>query len=189
MADRREDNWRLQQYLFDRVIDTLRTKYGKIPMFWYETDFKEIRPGCVIFAWRHGLTDAAIDAAIRNRARIMLCPGEHCYLDYPMHPGDMPEKNWGMPVTSLEKTYSLDPSWGRGADFVRDNLLGVTGTLWSECINSPERIFYQAFPRALALAEAGWSLQERRSWPDFVRRIRPVLEDMRRRGISFSTQF
>lgn len=188
-ADCREDNWRLQQYLFDRVIDTLRTKYGKIPMFWYETDFKEIQPGCVVFAWRHGLTDAAIDAAIRNRARIMLCPGEHCYLDYPMHQGDMPEKNWGMPVTSLEKTYSLDPSWGRGADFVRDNLLGVTGTLWSECVNSPERIFYQAFPRALALAEAGWSLQERRSWPDFVRRIRPVLEDMRRRGVSFSTQF
>lgn len=188
-ATGRKENWRLQKYMFDRVIDTLRTKHGKTPMFWYETDFKDIQPGCVVFAWRHGLTDAAIDAAIRNDARIVLCPGEHCYLDYPMQAGDMPERNWGMPVTPLEKTYALDPSWGRGTDFERTNLLGVAGTLWSECIDSPERIYYQAYPRALALAEAGWSRQERRSWPDFLRRIRPILEDMRRRGVSFSTRF
>ena len=116
----------------------------------------------------------------------MLCPGEHCYFDYPMRSGDMPETNWGMPVTTLEATYSLDPSWGKGEDFEENNLFGVAGTLWSECINSPERIFYQAFPRALALAEAGWSPQKNRSWNGFLKRLRPVLLDMQRRGITFS---
>lgn len=186
-SDDRSENWRLQKYMFDRMIDTLRTKHGKTPMFWYETDFREIQPGCVVFAWRHGLTGKAIEAARRNNAQIMLCPGEHCYLDYPMQAGDMPEKNWGMPVTSLEQTYRLDPAWRQDEDFERTNLLGVAGTLWSECINSPERIYYQAYPRALALAEAGWSRMAQRSWPDFVRRLRPVLEDMRRRGVPFST--
>ena len=183
----RSENWRLQQYLFDRVIDTLRTRHGKTPMFWYETDFKEIQEGCVTFAWRNGLTKTAAEAAIANRARIMMCPGEHCYFDYPMHRGDMPEVNWGMPVTSLRQTYTLDPAWGLGDDFERDNLLGVAGTLWSECINSPERIDYQAYPRALALAEAGWSLQANRSWSSFQMRLRPLLLDMRRRGTAFST--
>lgn len=185
----RSENWRLQKYLFDNIIDTLRTRHGKTPMFWYETDFKEIQPGCVTFAWRHGLTNAAIDAAISNKARIMLCPGEHCYLDYPMANGDMPEVNWGMPVTSLQQTYALDPSWGRGEDFERNNLFGVAGTLWSECINSPERIYYQAFPRALALAEAGWSRAERRSWEGFLVRLKPLLRDMQRRGVPFSPRF
>ena len=52
----RSENWKLQGYLFDRVIDLLRTQYHKTPMFWYETDFKKIQPGCVTFAWRAGLT-------------------------------------------------------------------------------------------------------------------------------------
>ena len=166
----RSENWRLQEYLFNRVIDTLRTCYGKTPMFWYETDFKRIPEGCITFAWRHGLTAAAIRAAQENGAHIMLCPGEHCYLDYPAAPGDMPEVNWGMPVTSLEQTYRLDPSWGFGESFEQHHLFGVAGTLWSECIPTPERLFYMTYPRAMALAEAGWSPQSRRQWPDFQQR-------------------
>lgn len=185
----RSENWRLQEYLFNRVIDTLRTKYGKTPMFWYETDFKKIQPGCVAFAWRVGLTQAALDAAVSNHARIMLCPGEHCYLDYPMAQGDCPEVNWGMPLTPLRQTYALDPGFGRGEAFERDNLFGVAGTLWSECINSPERIYYQAYPRALALAEAAWSPQRVRSWEGFVKRLAPTVKDMMRRGLTYSMEY
>ena len=187
-GDRREDNWRLQEHLFNSIIDTLRTKHGKTPMFWYETDFKRIPEGCIVFAWRHGLTAAAIRAAVANDARIMLCPGEHCYLDYPMAGGDMPEVNWGMPITSLAQTYRLDPAWGFGPTsdcptFEERHLAGVAGTLWSECINSSERLYYQAFPRALALAEAGWTPQARRDAADFDRRLQAALRDMARRGI------
>lgn len=185
----RSENWRLQEYMFNRVIDTLRTKYGKTPMFWYETDFKKIQPGCVTFAWRHGLTKRALEAAVANNAKIMLCPGEHCYFDYPMAPGDMPEVNWGMPIIPLKRTYELDPAWGMGSDFEQNNLFGVAGTLWSECINTPERIYYQAYPRALALAEVGWSPVASRSWEGFLKRLSPVLKDMMRRGITFSMQY
>ncbi len=179
----RNDNWRLQKYMFDRVIDFLHRKLDKTPMFWYETDFHEIQPGCIVFAWRHGLTATAIDAAIRCNAKIMLCPGEHCYLDYPAAKGDMPEVNWGMPVTSLAQTYRLDPAWGYGKDFEANNLFGVAGTLWSECINSTERLYYMAFPRALALSEAGWSQQENRDYQDFLKRLARISRDMHRRGI------
>ena len=185
----RSENWRLQGYLFDHIIDMLKTKHHKTPMFWYETDFKKIQPGCVTFAWRVGLTKEALDAAIRNNARVMLCPGEHCYLDYPMAKGDMPEVNWGMPTTTLKNTYDLDPSWGMGDEFEKNNLFGVAGTLWSECINTPERIYYQAYPRALTLAEVGWSQGKNRSWNGFLHRLKPTLNDMMRRGITFSLEY
>lgn len=187
-----EGLWRLQQYMFDRVIALLRDELGKTPMFWYETDFREIQPGCITFAWRHGLTQAAIDAAKRCDAKIILCPGEHCYLDYPMGYNDMPEVNWGMPTTTLEQTYRLDPSWGNGnytksdgseGNFERDCLMGVAGTLWTECIPSTERLYYMAYPRALALAEVGWSQQTRRLWSDFQRRAAIISHDQLRRGI------
>ena len=182
-AGSRNDNWRLQKYMFDRVIDFLHKKLDKTPMFWYETDFHEIQPGCVVFAWRHGLTATAIDAAIRCKANIMLCPGEHCYLDYPAASGDMPEVNWGMPTTTLQQTYRLDPAWGYGKDFEDNNLFGVAGTLWSECINSTERLYYMAYPRALALSEAGWSLQKNRDYANFLKRLERISKDMHRRGI------
>ena len=185
----RSENWKLQGYLFDKVIDLLRTQYHKTPMFWYETDFKKIQPGCVTFAWRAGLTKEALVAAVENNARILLCPGEHCYFDYPMAKSDMPEVNWGMPVTSLKAAYSLDPAWGMGEEFEKNNLFGVAGTLWSECINSPERIYYQAYPRSLALAEAGWSFQKNRSWEGFLTRLKPTVKDMMRRGITFSMEY
>ena len=184
----RSENWRLQGYLFDRIIELLRDTYGKTPMFWYESDFKEIQPGCVTFAWRTGQTQEALDAAVRNNARIMLCPGDHCYFDYPMSKGDMPEVNWGMPVTSLKDAYSLDPAWGMDEKFEQNNLFGVAGTLWSECITTPERIFYQAYPRAIALAEVGWSKQQNRQWDDFLVRLKPTMKDMMRRGITCSLE-
>lgn len=185
----RSENWKLQGYMFDRVIELLRDTYHKTPMFWYETDFKKIQPGCVTFAWRNGLTDKALQAAVENNARIMLCPGEHCYFDYPMAKGDMPEVNWGMPVTSLKATYALDPAWGHDKKFEENNLFGVAGTLWSECITSPERIYYQAYPRSIALAEAGWSQQQNRSWESFIKRMRPLAKDMMRRGVTFSMEY
>ena len=184
----RSENWRLQGYLFDRVIKLLRDTYKKTPMFWYEADFKEIQPGCVTFAWRTGQTQEALDAAVRNNARIMLCPGDHCYFDYPMSKGDMPEVNWGMPATTLKDAYDLDPSWGMGEEFEKNNLFGVAGTLWSECITTPERIFYQAYPRAIALAEVGWSKQQSRSWEGFLTRLKPTMKDMMRRGITCSLE-
>lgn len=185
----RSENWRLQEYLFKRVIDTLRTKYDKTPMSWYETDFKRIEPGCVTFSWKVGLTKRALETAVASNARILLCPGEHCYFDYPMKKGDMPEVNWGMPVITLERAYQLDPAWGMGEEFEKNNLFGVAGTLWSECINTPERIYYQAYPRALALAEVGWSPASKRSYENFLVRLKPVLKDMQRRGITFSMEF
>ena len=184
----RSENWRLQGYLFDRMIALLRDTYKKTPMFWYESDFKEIQPGCVTFAWRSGQTKEALDAAVRNNARIMLCPGEHCYFDYPMAKNDMPEVNWGMPVTSLKDAYSLDPAWGMGEEFEKNNLFGVAGTLWSECITSPERVYYQAYPRAIALAEVGWSKADVRSWDGFLKRLKPTMKDMMRRGVTCSLE-
>lgn len=185
-VDDRKDNWRLQKHLFDRIITYLRDELGKQPMYWYEPDFKEIQPGCVTFAWRGGQTNMAIESAQKNGVKVMLCPGDHCYFDYPMASGDMPEINWGMPVLSLKQTYALDPAWGHDAAFEKETIFGVAGTLWSESINSPERITYQLFPRGFALAEAGWSPQSVRSYDDFLRRIHPHVMDLQRRGVSVS---
>ena len=37
------------------------------------------------------------------------------------------------------------------------NILGVESPLWTEYVDSENRLFYQTFPRLIAVAESGWS--------------------------------
>ena len=53
----------------------------------------------------------------------------------------------------------------------------------------PERVYYQAFPRAMALAEVGWTPQARRNYDHFLRRLQLIQADQLRRGYPSSSRF
>ena len=90
-----------------------------------------------------------------------------------------------MPQTTLEQVYGFDPSYGGD----NRNIDGVMGTLWAEAMPDVNRVTYMAFPRALALAEAGWSSMDRRDWNSFRRRLLPVLTTLLSSGVSFRVPF
>lgn len=48
---------------------------------------------------------------------------------------------------------------------------GVQGNIWCEWIPSRERMHYMAAPRMLAIAELGWSANNRKDWTDFQVRM------------------
>ena len=48
---------------------------------------------------------------------------------------------------------------------------GVQGNIWCEWIPSRERMHYMAAPRMLAIAELGWSTNDRKDWTDFQTRM------------------
>ena len=118
-----------------------------------------------------------------------MAPGEYAYLDYPQWKNDFPEyNNWGMPLSTLEHCYKLDPGYGLPAG-EQSHVQGVMGTLWAEAIPDVNRATYMAFPRALALAEAGWTDMAHRSWESFVGRMFPNLADLMRCGVSVRVPF
>jgi hexosaminidase len=49
--------------------------------------------------------------------------------------------------------------------------LGLQGNLWSEYLYQPNQFDYQLFPRALAVAETGWTHPDLKNLKDFIRRI------------------
>ena len=87
-----------------------------------------------------------------------------------------------MPLTPLKRTYEFDPGYGRPEEQQR-SILGCEGTLWAEHLNSLDKIYEKAFPRALALVEAGWTPMARRNWENFKRRAAPLVRDMRKNGV------
>ena len=151
-------------------------------LFPYPTDV-------TLVTWRNALTPKCIELTRKHGHRLIMAPGEHTYLDYPQYKGDLPERgNWGMPTTTLEQSYRLDPGMGLPVD-EHAHITGVMGTLWAEAIRDINRVTYMAFPRAMAIAEAGWSNMDMRSWESFKERIYPNIYDMMKRGVSVRVPF
>lgn len=187
----------LMGYFFRR-IHKLARQNGKETMLWCELD--QVRmpahdflfpydKGCILFSWRMGLTPKVIELTRKAGIRLVVSPGEHCYFDYPQYKGDLPEfNNWGMPLLSLEQTYNWDPGYGLPAE-EQDHIIGVAGLLWGEAMQDINRITYMAYPRAMALAEAGWSRMENRNWENFKKNLLPHLTRLTAEGISFRVPF
>lgn len=182
---------------FNRMLDFVRED-GKEPVLWCElnniyppaTDYLFPYPKDVtLVTWRMGLTPTCLDLTEKNAHPIIMAPGEYAYLDYPQLKGDLPEfNNWGMPVTTLEKCYQFDPGYGRSLS-KQAHIQGIMGTLWGEAINDIARLCYMTYPRGLALAEAGWTQMEHRSWKSFKERMYPNLMYLMKNGVSLRVPF
>lgn len=51
------------------------------------------------------------------------------------------------------------------------NVIGVQATFWCEWVGVPEYLEYLALPRLQAVAEAGWTPENRKDWNSFVDRM------------------
>lgn len=192
-----EDPSQLMIPFFGNILDIVRSN-GKRAILWCELD--NIWPPAneylfpypadvTLVTWRNALTPKCIELTRKHGHRLIMAPGEHTYLDYPQYKGDLPERgNWGMPTTTLEQSYRLDPGMGLPAD-EQAHITGVMATLWAEAIRDINRVTYMAFPRAMAIAEAGWSDMDMRSWESFKERIYPNIYDMMKKGVSVRVPF
>ena len=187
----------LMNIFFGRMLGFVRAN-GKKPILWCEldnmwppaNDYLFLYPKDVtLVTWRNALTPKCIELTRKNGHKLIMAPGEHAYLDYPQWRNDLPEfNNWGMPITTLEQTYKLDPSYNLPVE-EQQHIQGVMATMWSEAIKDINRVNYMFFPRGLAIAEAGWSTIEQRGWESFKQRMFPNLNDLMRSGVSFRVPF
>ena len=182
---------------FNRMLTFVRENH-KTPILWCELD--NIYPPAndylfpypkdvTLVSWRGGLTPTCMELSKENGHPLIMAPGEYAYLDYPQWKGDFPEfNNWGMPITSLQKCYQFDPGYGMSLKD-QEHVQGVMGTLWGEAILDINRVTYMAYPRALALAESGWTQMKYRDWELFKKRLYPNLMNLMKKGVSVRVPF
>jgi hexosaminidase len=99
-----------------------------------------------------------------------MTPTSHCYLDYYQSQSDEEPLAIGG-FLPLEKVYSYDPMPAELNAEEAKFILGVQGNVWTEYITTPEYAEYMVFPRAIALAETGWTPQAERNYKDFTSRL------------------
>ena len=126
----------------------------------------------VIQFWK-GNTGLAKNA-IRDGHDVINSLHTSTYLDYSY--GSIP----------LQKAYGFEPVFPGLEEQYHSRVKGLGAQVWTEWISTPERLHYQAFPRACAFAEVGWTPAGKKDFPDFKKRLKAYSERMDLMGIKFA---
>ena len=169
----------LQSYMIHRAEEFLNSKDRKL-IGWDEILEGGLAPEATVMSWRG--EDGGIKSA-RMGHDVVMTPGNYMYLDfYQADPKTQPYAIGG--YTPIKKVYSYDPV---PADSLTaeecQHILGVQANTWTEYIQTPEHLEYMMFPRALAVAEIGWTPQELRTWEDFKLRMNAHISKLQGMGI------
>nr|WP_317131215.1 family 20 glycosylhydrolase [Polaribacter sp. IC063] len=161
-----KDEHGLQSYFITRMEKYINSK-GKQIIGWDEVLEGGLAPNATVMSWRG--TAGAVEAA-KQKHNVILTPNSHCYFDhYQSDHENEPLAIGGF--LPLEKVYRFDPIPEELNEDEAKYVLGAQGNVWTEYMQTPEKVEYMAFPRAIALAEVVWSVPENKNYADFVNRL------------------
>lgn len=176
------DEHGLQSYFITRIDNFLSSK-GKKIIGWDEILEGGLSPNATVMSWR-GVA-GGIEAAKQGHDVIMTA-NSHLYLDYYQgSPENEPLAIGGF--LPLEKVYAFDPIPNELSKEEEKFIIGVQGNLWTEYIPSPSQAEYMLFPRALAVAELGWSTHENKEYPNFAERVQKHFSKLEELNVNYAT--
>ncbi len=173
----------LQSYMIHKAEEHLIAKGRKL-IGWDEILEGGLAPEATVMSWRG--ENGGIKAA-RMGHDVVMTPSAYMYFDfYQADPKTQPYAIGG--YTPIKRVYSYNPvpvdsltaEEGR-------HIIGVQANTWTEFIADEKYLEYMMFPRALAVAEIGWTPQERRDWKSFKPRMNAHIPVLQRMGINAFT--
>lgn len=157
---------KLQSYFVTRMEKYLNGK-GRNIIGWDEILEGGLAPNATVMSWRG--VEGGMNAAKTGHDAIMT-PMPYAYLDfYQEDPAIAPTTIGG--YNTLKKTYSYNPVPDDADELVKKHIIGMQGNIWREYMQTSDRVDYQAFPRAMAIAETGWTLDANKDWKNFCERM------------------
>jgi hexosaminidase len=151
---------------FDRWL----TARGRRLIGWDEILDGGLAAGAAVSSWRGyagGVT------AARAGHDVVMCPEQQVYLDHRQDAGADEPVPIGY-VRTLEDVFRFEPVPPELTPEEARHVLGTQANLWTEVMEDPARVDYQAFPRLAAFAEVAWSAlpaPHERDFAGFERRM------------------
>jgi hexosaminidase len=165
-----KNNHDLQAY-FNRRLQEIVTRHGKIMTGWDEILHPDLPKETVVQSWRG---QKSLASAARQGYRGLLSFGY--YLDL-------------MQPASLH--YSVDPFGGGAADLTaeeKQRILGGEACMWAEFV-TPDNVDGRIWPRAAAVAERLWSPQSVKDLDSMYGRLENVSEYLEFLGLRHNTGY
>ena len=167
----------LQSYMIHRIEEYLNAR-GRQIIGWDEILEGGLAPNATVMSWRG--EEGGLAAAAAGH-KVVMSPHAYCYIDAPQDaPYSQPESIGG--YLPLEKVYSYDPAPESMDSTVAQYIMGVQANLWAEYIVTDDHYEHMLWPRAIAVAEIGWSNPEKRVYDDFRARAVKIVDRMLEAG-------
>jgi hexosaminidase len=175
-----KDEHELQSWFIQQMEDHLHQN-GRRLIGWDEILEGGLPKRSAVMSWRG--TSGGVTAANLGQ-NVVMTPTSHMYLDYyQARSAKEPEAIGG--YLPLQQVYSFNPIVEEIKPEFRSMVLGVQGNIWTEYMKTFRHREYMAFPRALAVAEVGWTPQESRSYDNFLVRLQPNLDRLKILGVNY----
>jgi hexosaminidase len=168
-----KDEHALQVWFTNRIAAYLEAK-GRQLMGWNQILEPGLTPSAVVHYW-FGDQEKLARAIREDRRRVVMSTYLDTYLDH------------SYSLMPLSRAYRYEPVPPRLTETESAAVLGLEFPLWGEWLPTRLRLEYQAWPRLTALAETGWTLKDRKDYPDFLRRLEPFLDRLDRLGVRYAS--
>lgn len=189
LAEIGSDKYRdLQIHFYKQLKDYVAAKPAdkqRKLIFWNEVLHGNTVPlgnDITIMAWI-GADGAAKDAAMRGMNTI-LSPQIPYYINRRQSKLPSEPRSQGHGDETVERVYAYKPMNNIPAG-LQGKYLGVQANFWTEWVEEADIVQYLTFPRLAAVAEAGWTPQEKRNYEGFVKRLQGEAEYYRLRGVNY----
>lgn len=176
-----KDEHGLQSYFVQRIEKVLE-KHGKKMIGWDEILEGGLAPSATVMSWRG--EEGGIAAANMNHDVIMTPGAKGMYLDHFQGDSKIEPVSIGG-HTTLEKTYSYNPTPTELPVEKHHFIQGAQCNIWSEYMYTTDLMEYRMYPRLLAVAELTWSPDNRKDFEDFKRRINNAMVRLDMHNINY----
>ncbi len=163
------------EHYFNRRAAAIVRSLGKTCEGWDEVIYAGLpTEGTLALWWRHDKPGVMRDALNKGFTTVF-CPRIPLYFDFVQHESHKHGRRWNG-FNPIERVYAFGDFDALGVpNDRRRQVLGIQACVWAEQIATPARFDFMAFPRLSALAEAAWTPQELKSFPDFKSRLGNLL--------------
>lgn len=169
----------LQIYFYKQLKDYIATKPAdqqRQLIFWNEVlhgNTSILGNGITIMAWIGA--NAAAKQAAKQGMNTILSPQIPYYINRKQSKLPTEPMSQGHGTETVEAVYNYQPLKDVDAA-LQPYYKGVQANFWTEWVTEPSVLEYLMLPRLAAVAEAGWTPQEKRNYEDFKERIRKDAE-------------
>lgn len=165
-----KDEHELQSYFIQRMEKYINGK-GRSIIGWDEILEGGLAPNATVMSWRG--TEGGIAAAKLNHDVIMTPSSDGLYFDYASSASkDEPVTIGGKDHYS--RAYNYDPIPAELSADQRKYIMGVQANVWTEYIQTPQKLEYMVLPKMLALAETAWTPLEKKDLKNFSEDRLPI---------------
>lgn len=175
----------LQTWFMRRIARYVQSR-GRQVIGWDEMIDGGNIDGATIMSWRG--EDGGITAA-RNGNYVIMTPHRYCYFDYYQSNRRNEEPLAQTNYLPLSMVYQYEPIPGELIDDEKQYILGTQGNLWTEYIPDMHQAEYMAYPRACALAEVAWTPADKKSYGQFLNRLRGHSTRLELMNVNFARHF